>query len=177
MKQKDESLIDELGDYFSRHQRRFILAPKQWSQFNISTSLVWKQVALQEKNIESIPKTRGIYAHSICISLPNVPPNGYLTYVGIVGDRNLNSASENPRHLRQRFKEYLGEQKKLNRVKVWEVLRKYADHMVFHYAEVTDTTVELTRIETALLDALLPPCNQKDFSIDIGTALQLVTTK
>lgn len=171
----NESLVDALVADFSRHKRSFILSPKQWSEFKLSTALNWKKEPLLAKRIESIPKTRGIYAHSICIDLPNIPPNGYVTYIGLVGDKKSKGASGVSRHLQQRFKEYLAEQQKLHRGKVWEVLKQYSDYMVFHYAEIPDTNVRLHQIETALLDTLLPPCNQNDFSIEIGKAHQIVT--
>ena len=78
-------------------------------------------------------------------------------------------------HLRQRFREYLKERNELKRAIVWDMLRQYDGFMYFHYAEVTDYAVSLHKIETALLDAILPPCNQNDFSINIKRAHQIVT--
>lgn len=173
----DESLVDSFVADFSRHQRSFILSPQQWSAFKLSTNLTWKHEPLLDVNIGAIPKTRGIYAHSICLNLPSIPPNGYITYVGLVGDKKNKGPSGNSRHLQQRFKEYLREQKELIRGSVWEVLKQYADHMIFHYAEIADPTVRLHPIENALLDTLLPPCNKNDFSIEIKEAYQIVTGK
>jgi hypothetical protein len=54
------------------------------------------------------------------------------------------------------------------------MLHQYKGFMWFHFAEVTDYAVSLPMLETALLDALLPPCNQEDFSINIKEAHQIV---
>lgn len=175
-KKIDDAVVDTLVADFSRHKRSFILSPNQWSKFELATTLTWKSEPLLEEKIHSIPETRGIYAHSICLDLPNIPPNGYVTYIGLVGDKKGSSTSGTSRHLRQRFKEYLAEQKKLDRPMVWEVLKQYADHMIFHYAEVPDREIKLHQIETALLDTLLPPCNQNDFSIEIGKAHKITTS-
>lgn len=160
---------------FSRHKRSFILSPTQWKQFKLATSLTWEQQPLCVSNEAFVPEKRGVYAHSISLSMANMPPTNYVTYVGLVGDRKKTGPKGDKRHLRQRFREYLKEMDTLGRPLVWEMLHKYKGFLLFHYAEVADYAVSLHQIETALLDAILPPCNQEDFSINIRQAHQIVT--
>ena len=140
----------------------------------MATALTWKRQLLDAKNATQIPTERGVYAHSIKIEVPHMPLTDYITYVGLFGDKKKTGTKGNNRHLRQRFKEYIKESDDLNRALVWGMLNQYKGFTWLHYAEVTDNSVSLAAIETAFLDALLPPCNQEDFSINIKEAHQLV---
>jgi hypothetical protein len=162
---------------FSQHKVSFILSPTQWKNFKLHTALNWKRQLLEDKNISKIPTNRGVYAHSIRIEVPHMPPTDYVTYVGLVGDKKTHGPKGNRRHLQQRFKEYLREKDILCRPVVWEMLNQYAGYTWFHYAEVSDYSISLHSLETMLLDALLPPCNQEDFSINIKQAHQVVYRK
>lgn len=172
----DKYRVTKHKNDFKDNKRQFILSPSQWNAFKPSISLSWTSVPLCQSSISSVPKTRGVYAHSINISTDNMPPTNYITYVGLVGDRKPAGTRGNLRHLRQRFTEYLREQNTLIRPLIHEFLSTYKDHTTFHYVEIPDYTVSLHDIETALLDALLPPCNQSDFSINIKQAHQIATT-
>jgi hypothetical protein len=167
--------VDSYVADFSRHQRSFILSPTQWKQFKSATSLKWEQQPLSVSKVTLIPEKRGVYAHSISLDMVNMPPTNYVTYVGLVGDKKKTGPKGDKRHLRQRFREYLKEKDTLGRPLVWEMLHQYDGFMWFHYAEVADYTVSLHKIETALLNTLLPPCNKEDFSINIRQAHQIVT--
>jgi hypothetical protein len=171
----DKNAVSSYVVDFSSHKKSFILSPKQWKNFKLATSLTWEQELLCDSKVPKIPEKRGVYAHSISLKLANMPPTNYVTYVGLVGDKKKTGLKGDNRHLRQRFREYLKEKEAPGRALVWDMLSKYDGFMWFHYAEVPDHTVSLHKIETALLDALLPPCNQKDFSINIKQAYEIVT--
>jgi hypothetical protein len=165
--------IKTYADDFARNKRSFILSPKQWKQFTFATQLNWKSQPFTKNSITIIPECRGVYAHSISVGIPNMPPTNYITYVGLVGDQKKVGPAGAKRNLRQRFQEYLKESVKLGRPLVWDMLSEYDGHMLFHYAEIPDYSISLHQIETALLDALLPPCNTGDFSINIKQAHQI----
>ena len=169
-----ESVVRSFAADFAIHKRTFILSPTQWNQFKLATPLIWQQQPLSDIHTGLIPENRGVYAHSISSRNPNMPPNDYVTYVGLVGDKKQTGLKGADRHLRQRFKEYLKETDSFGRPLVWNILNRYKGFMWFHYAEVTDPVVSLHQIETALLDALLPPCNKEDFSINIRQAQDIV---
>ena len=161
-------------DDFSIHKRAFILSPTQWKKFKLATPLKWEKRRLSKANIKLIPENRGVYAHSISLDIKNMPPTNYVTYIGLVGDKKKKGPKGDNRHLRQRFKEYLKEKEALGRPLVWDMLSRYDGFVWFHYAEVPNYAVSLHGIETALLDALLPPCNTEDFSINIKKAHKIV---
>ena len=173
----NETAVRSYADDFSRHKRSFVLSPTQWKHFKMSTQLQWKQQPLKDSSISLIPESRGVYAHTISADVANLPPTNYVTYVGLVGDKKKVGVAGDKRHLRQRFKEYLKEREKLRRALVWDMLKLYDGFVTFHYAEVSDKTVSLLGIENALLDALLPPCNIEDFSINIKKAHQILSTR
>ena len=173
----NEKVVESYLSDFLRHKCSFILSPNQWKRFTLATQLKWETQPLSKSSITLIPESRGVYAHSIRADIPNMPPTNYVTYVGLVGDKKKTGSGGANRHLRQRFKEYLEEAIKLKRPLVWEVLSQYGGHMQFHYAEISDYAVSLHHIETALLDAMLPPCNTEDFSINIKQAYQIAYKK
>ena len=170
----DEVAVKSYVADFSVHKGAFVLSPKQWKNFFVATSLNWQRKLLCHGNVASIPEQRGVYAHSISVNMTNMPPTDYITYVGLVGDKKSTSIKGPKRTLKQRFTEYLKEAEGLGRPLVWNTLSKYRGYIWFHYAEVPDLAVSLHQIETALLDALLPPCNQESFSINIKQAHQIV---
>lgn len=173
----NEATVDAYLADFLRHKCSFILSPTQWKKFTLATQLNWEHRPFSDQSITLIPESRGIYAHSISLNVGNMPPTNYVTYVGLVGDKKKTGPKGDKRHLRQRFKEYLKEKSELGRPLVWEMLKQYDGHMLFHYAEVSDYSVSLHQVETALLDALLPPCNQNDFSLNIKQAHELAYRK
>lgn len=173
----NENAVRSYADDFARHKCSFILSPTQWKQFKLATHLKWEQQLLSDSKIDLIPESRGVYAHSISLKMDEMPPTNYVTYVGLVGDKKKTGPKGDNRHLRQRFREYLKEQTTLGRPLVWDILSRYKGYVWFHYAEVSAYTVSLHKIETALLDAILPPCNIEDFSINIKQAHHIATKR
>jgi hypothetical protein len=49
-------------------------------------------------------------------------------------------------------------------------MKEWADDLVFNFVEIPDVGVNLKKIETSLLDALLPIVNTRDFSASIQQA-------
>jgi hypothetical protein len=85
--QVNQSVVKSYVADFSTHKVSFVLSPTQWNKFTMATVLKWDRQKLDMNNVGSIPTTRGIYAHSINIMMPNLPPTDYVTYVGLVGDK------------------------------------------------------------------------------------------
>lgn len=148
--------IDDLKAY----RKTFILSPPQWDGFMIE-GLDWKNVKFSAENKAQIPEVRGVYCFIIKFVHEAIPSNGHIAYVGLVADKN-------DRTLRIRYADYLRDQRRPKRVHIYELLNRWKDNIYFYYAEVPDRQVSLSTIETALLDAIVPPYNRKDFSGKFG---------
>lgn len=133
----------------------------RWRKFKSPLALDWKQVQFGKQNAHLVPKTRGVYAFSMVVGDHNLPPHGYVLYVGITGDASQAT-------LKSRFAQYTTA---LNRTKcrprVRYMLTEWEGSLVFNYVEVPDAKVGLRPIEVSLLDALLPIVNSRDFSASI----------
>jgi hypothetical protein len=82
-------------------------------------------------------------------------------YIGITG------ANGNGRTLKDRYADYLREQKKCKRPKVHYMLQKYSDDICFAYSAILDPAVNLESLELDLNDAIIPPVVVKDFTAEI----------
>ena len=144
-------LIDEQDD-MKAHIHQFSLWPKLWLEYTQqhSFSFDWQIFPLKADQIGNIPEKPGVYTLLIQPSIALHPLCSYLAYVGMT-DRTL----------RERFKEYLSEKKRITgRPKVLRLLNKYEDHVYFCCAEVDDQGL-ITQIEDALIGAWVPPFNDK----------------
>lgn len=68
------------------------------------------------------------------------------------------------RHLRARYGEYLRENKRLS---IKKMIHDYRDDLYFHFVPLDASPDELRGLETALIDAVMPPINEGDFSAEI----------
>ena len=141
----------------------FILAPKQLRKFSTKAVLNWQKVKFTDGNRVSIPQARGIYAFVVEHNGFQLPPHGYVMYVGITG-KTIG------RTLRKRYGEYLREKKVNKRAGVHYMLNNWAASMFFHYAVVTDKRYNLSNLEVAVSDAIIPPYSTNDFSAEIRQA-------
>lgn len=141
------------------YQQTFLLAPSTWATFTNTHNLIWKSVKFEKASKGSVPKTRGVYAFVVSPGLTGVPPIGYLMYIGETGDSTTGTAS-----LRTRFLQYFREQAVKKREAVHVFLNKWADHLLFYFAEIPTPSVSTKAVEESLCDALRPPVVTQDFS-------------
>lgn len=153
--------IDEVNSLKITRQK-FILNSERWQELDLTVDLHWKRIQFVKSNNRHIPRTSGIYAFVVSNRDTNVPENGYIMYIGIVGHQ---LGSE--RSLKMRFTEYLSEERKLKRPLVHTMLTRWKGHIDFHYAELSAEIYDLKKIEKKLCGSLIPPCNQDDFEAEL----------
>jgi hypothetical protein len=141
----------------------FILSPKQLRKFATTATLDWKKVKFTQTNQASVPLDRGIYAFVVEHNESQLPPHGYVMYVGITG----NTSKHN---LRKRYRDYLRDKKVNKRAGIHYMLNNWGASMFFHYAVISDKRYNLAAIEQSMSDALIPPYSTMDFSAEIREA-------
>ena len=163
-----ESNLKDLKNF----QQRVILSPDQWSGFVPDPPLNWQAVRFGGINSSHIPEARGIYAFVVqfqdnTIAPTLLPQHGYIMYAGITGH---DAAT---RTLRDRFGDYLKDQRRPKRLSIHSMLNKWKDHLFFHYSTVADG-VPLDQLELALNDAVIPPYVTNDFSAEIRALVRVL---
>lgn len=144
-------------DRMRSEQRAFQLSPAQWRRFSTTFTLSWQRAQFTYNNRRLIPKRPGIYAFIVEYVGGQFPPHGYIMYLGVAGLKP-------GRDLHARYGEYLRETKRLS---IQKMLNDYKDDIFFHYAPLDASPDELKSLETALIDAMMPPINEGDFSAEI----------
>jgi hypothetical protein len=157
-------VTDDRIDQMHFFRQHFTLWPEHLMGMKIPVTLQWQSVQFLPANQDGVSPLRGIYAFVIQHPNTDLPPHGYVAYVGITG----NAADR--RTLQVRFGEYLRDQQSLDRLAVSRMLRKWRDCLYFHFAEVPDKKIDLSTIEKAVNDALIPPFSTQDFSAEIRQA-------
>jgi hypothetical protein len=145
-------------------EKSFTLSPQQLRKFVTTAKVDWKKVKFTQGNNRFIPPARGIYAFVVEHNISQLPPHGYVMYVGITGDTG---SSHN---LRRRYGNYLRDRRVDKRPGVHYMLNNWAPSLYFHYAVIADKRYSLSRLETEMADALIPPFNTQDFSAEIRKA-------
>lgn len=151
----------EQVERFRVERRSFYLSPDRWASSRVNVSLDWNEVKFEAGNRESVPERRGIYAFVVKHPSNHFPRHGFIMYIGVTGERNKE------RTLRNRFSDYLNEQKKNKRPKVHFMLTKYTNNLYFNFAPIDNDNFDLGQLEIDLNDALVPPVGRKDFSAEI----------
>lgn len=156
-----------------KFQQNVILMPAQWRSFVPATPLDWCKVLFNDGNKEHVPEQRGIYAFVVQFqdhsALPiALPPHGYVMYAGITG-------ATADRTLRDRYGDYLRDQRRAKRLPIWLMLNKWKDDMYFYYAPVA-AEFDLATAEIALNDAIIPPYVTNDFSAEIRDLVRVLRT-
>lgn len=149
--EKVQDLIDEQDD-MKAHTHRFYLWPKLWFEYapKYALSFNWQVYSLRLDQVGQIPEKPGVYTLIIQPGIALHPHCSYLAYVGMT-DRTL----------RERFKEYLNEKKRITgRPKLLRLLNKYDKYVYFCCAEINDHSL-ITQIEDDLIGAWVPPFNDK----------------
>lgn len=140
--------VIEQRDALIARQYKFILSTDQWAAYVDDTIKDWRLERLQKSRKTKIPVSSGIYTLLIQPDIARHPACSYLMYVG----QAVN--------LRKRFGEYLNKERKASgRPKVFTFLNIYTDYVWFAFARVSEAS--LTTAEDALVEAHLPPCNDR----------------
>jgi hypothetical protein len=135
---------------------RTAIYPTRWSDFCGKYGFSWNGVPFTEANRSSIPKKSGIYCFHVGHEFPELPIVGLALYGGETVD------------LHRRYGEYMKERDDPSgRAGVRIFLNVFADEVVFRWAEVDATKVELRAIERDLNDALMPPYSHRDFTAEV----------
>jgi len=140
-------LIDE-QDELKTHEIIFRLWPRQWSKHANDTTLDWSGLKLAEAERQRVPEDSGIYTLVVQPDLFGHPACSFLMYVG------------KTKSLKRRFGEYLREKQNPNgRKKIIRILNKYKDNTWFYFSIIPQR--DISDAEDMLLDAYIPPCNDK----------------
>jgi hypothetical protein len=156
-------IVDQAAKY-KAELRDFFLDVGQWRTFRSRHRLVWQKTRFESRNLSSVPEERGIYAFTLELSPSKLPAHGYIMYVGITGD----TSSAN---LRERYAQYLREPRRLKgRPRVVHMLNKWGGDLFFNFVPLPAPSVNLVKLERAILDAIIPPVNERDMSAEIMAA-------
>lgn len=153
------------ADELRPHEKRFILSPQQWAQYQPITDLVWQIVRFGTDQANSVPgNTRGVYTFVVQPGIANHNWCSYLLYVGKTTEQTF----------RKRFRQYLRERRdpKTKRPHITDMLTRWDGYLWFCYAEMTDKAA-IVQTEDSLQKAYLPPFN-KEFPAEIRDALKVL---
>lgn len=153
---------EKLGSF---HVKRVLLSPSHWNSYPHTIPLTWNHVKFEAANSILVPNSFGVYSFVVDPGIAQHPGTHYLLYLGRARGVSL----------RARYHAYIREKNAdKGRPPIQAMLNKWTDHLWFYYAEVGDTTV-IDALEDALLDAFLPPFNQK-FSAEVREIIKVVFT-
>jgi hypothetical protein len=160
---KHHDLVNNAKKYRGNLQE-FFLDFRSWRKFKTRVKLDWQKQKFGKAALGSIPKERGIYAFTIELTKAQLPPHGYILYVGIAGDHSNAT-------LQARYGQYLRDlQKENGRPAVVYMLKNWSDHLFFNFVPLPDQAVDLAKMERDLLNSVMPPVNKGDFSAEIRAA-------
>lgn len=147
---------------YKGEQHSFFLDLASWKKFKTKYALSWTKIRFESAGHPSIPKERGIYAFSVELSPGKLPAHGYIMYVGITGQ-------DSDANLYKRYAQYLVDQRDQNgRPAVTYMLSNWDGDLFFNYVSLPNKKVDLHKMEKALLNAVRPPVNKRDFDATIS---------
>lgn len=149
-------------DLLKQSKHSFYLNRDGWEKVKLPTELKWERLEFNEENASSVPKNPGVYAFLVSPKLDVFPPFSFIMYIGISGWKEGSSST-----LRERYKNYIREEVNLIRPKIHYALQRYKGLFYFYYAPVDSSKYKLKEIEAALNDAIIPPCNDNDYSAEM----------
>lgn len=150
-------------DNIKIHKEEAVLYPKLWTRYKNSRGLNWKALPFNKATRPKVPRTQGIYAFIVHPAVSDLPPNGWLFYIGEVG-----ATDSAARTFWKRYDEYLGELDKTKRPKLSMLLERYKGYVHFYYCELDPVSVDLKALEAELITAAWPYANIKDFHVQYG---------
>jgi hypothetical protein len=141
------------------YNKTFTLWPKYWEKLKGIADFKWKSCTFDSNNANLIPDSQGIYSFVINPRFSNHPQR-YLCYIG-----------KTDRTLKIRYRDYLKEMENetKGRPKLLYLLNQWKGYIEFCYIELDN--VNLLDLEKKLLDAFVPPCNEK-FSTKVNRVIK-----
>jgi hypothetical protein len=144
--------------------RSLFLDLKRWRKFTTRYRLDWEKARFTPENQDAIPKQRGIYVFTAELSPAKLPPHGYILYVGIAGDKSAGT-------LYKRYGQYLREGKEANnRPAIVYMLKNWEKDLFFNFVPLPKTSIDLARMESAFINAIIPPFNERDVNAEVFAA-------
>jgi hypothetical protein len=145
----------------------FYLDVNGWRSFKTRYKLDWQRMPFEDASQAMIPKEPGIYAFTLEVTAAKLPSHGYIMYVGKAGDRSNNT-------LYKRFAQYRRHLKNEDgRPKVLYMLSKWKGDLMFNFVPFDPAKpMDLGRLEVALINAVRPPVNIKDYEADISSHIR-----
>lgn len=141
-------ILEQQQDDMKSHAHEFILWPRQWEQYKLTTNLIWEVHRLDDAERAKIPNVAGVYTLLVQPGIADHPGASFLMYVG------------KTKSLNRRFGEYLNEGKRITgRPKLFRLLRKYPNNIWFCFSRVS--AKKLRKVEDDLIVAYIPPANDK----------------
>lgn len=153
----EEGSEPTLSGGFFEHQIRAIIWPSRWRSVDIEKVPEWTEVKFGSDTAKCVPKTPGIYALCIAIDCDVALKNVVVAYIG-----------KSETSLRDRFRNYLSEQKRGSRRNhIRRLFKHWGSDLYFSYWSISDTSCDLNKIEITLNDAIVPPFVTNDFSASV----------
>lgn len=161
---RNHDLVDRVRQ-IKADLHEIVLSPARWRTFATPRPLNWTKISFESANRNQVPKQRGIYAFTLEVSNHNLPGHAYILYVGQAGH-------DSGGDLHKRYAQYLAETKRQNaRKKIIYMMTMWKGDLNFNFVEIPDRRINLKKLESSLLTALIPPANTKDFDADIQDAV------
>lgn len=158
-----EELVEAVDHVKAHIIQRAIFWKKRWEEFAPPAGIVWNWISVPFENaaVKAVPnKKHGLYTFVLCPNVATHPENHIVLYIGKAQKTTL----------RQRFRHYFQEKKKVKRAHICYVLNKYEKYLEFCYTEVANQN-EIEQAEDALLVALMPPFND-DFPASVAQIIR-----
>lgn len=152
-----------LSREYTTCRRTFILHVPSWENYAPQQNLEWK--SLQYDSDEEPEDQRGVYAFVLEANrhtLAPIPPFSLVLYIGETGDTGNAT-------LKSRLANYRNKKAQKSRARVYNILDAWGASLTFYYA-VVNPSISTKMCERELLDALLPPANDKDFTARVSNA-------
>lgn len=161
--EEPQELVDAINEAKHHIVQRVIFWPQRWKKFDPPTGIKWKwkSVPFIESSAAHVPNDKhGLYSFVLCPKIAKHPKNHLVLYVGKADKMTL----------RERFRTYFQEMKRIKRPALCYHLNQYADYLEFCFIPIANQA-EIEPGEDSLLSALLPPCNT-DFPAEVRQVIK-----
>jgi len=134
------------------HEVPMTFYPKAWNDFGDDHKYIWEEVEFPPVPLKKIPKSPGVYVFVVGPSIFNFRYANGLFYVGKATS------------LYSRISSYISELgsdfKKSTRPRVWNMINTWNGYLRYFYT-ITDSVEEAEKLESQMLQALIPPFNDR----------------
>jgi hypothetical protein len=130
---------------------RVIFWPKQWKSFSAPKTIAWSwtTIPFNKSGVNRIPiRKHGLYCFIINPGIANHPQSHLMLYVGKADKMTI----------RERFKSYFQDMKKVKRPAICYYLNKYIGYLDFCFTPINKVS-DINKGEQSLISALIPPAN------------------